>query len=53
MRPVSVYVDTHCTGKISDAEITAPVNMHFDLRRSIYKQTAAYCHFGRGDLNLL
>jgi len=61
--PVSVHVNTEGTGKISDAEITALVNKHFDLRpaaiikhfnlrRPIYKQTAAYGHFGRDDLDL-
>jgi len=62
-RPVSVHVDTHGTGKIADDKIIALVNEHFDLRpagiikrfdlrRPIYKQTAAYGHFGRDDLDL-
>ena len=62
-RPVSVYVDTFGTGKKSDEEIQALVDKHFDLRpaaiirdldlrRPIYKQLAAYGHFGREDLDL-
>ncbi|MCL2604747.1 MAG: methionine adenosyltransferase [Defluviitaleaceae bacterium] len=62
-KPVSVFVDTKGTGKIKDTEITALVNehfdlrpaaiiKHFDLRRPIYKQTAAYGHFGRTDVEL-
>jgi len=62
-RPVSVHVDSHGTGKISDEKISEIVNKifdlrpaaiikHFDLRRPIYKQTAAYGHFGREDLDL-
>lgn len=62
-KPVSVLVNTYGTGKISDEEITVLVNKnfdlrpaaiikHFDLRRPIYKQTAAYGHFGRNDLDL-
>ena len=61
--PVSVMVDTQGTGKLSDFEIGQLVNKHFDLRpdaiinrlqlrRPIYKQTAAYGHFGRPDLDL-
>ena len=61
--PVSVHVDSHGTGKIADDKITEIVNKHFDLRpaaiikhfnlrRPIYKQTAAYGHFGRDDLDL-
>ncbi|MCT4596752.1 MAG: methionine adenosyltransferase [Vallitalea sp.] len=61
--PVSVLVNTHNTGKISDEEITKLVEKHFDLRpaaiindlelrRPIYKQTAAYGHFGRTDIDL-
>lgn len=61
--PVSVYVNTHGTGKISDEAITALIHEHFDLRpaaiiknldlrRPIYSQTAAYGHFGRTDLDL-
>lgn len=62
-KPVSILVNTYGTGKISDEEITALVNKNFDLRpaaiiknfdlrRPIYKQTAAYGHFGRTDLDL-
>jgi S-adenosylmethionine synthetase len=56
--PVSVYVDTQGTGRISDAQISNLVRDHFPmkpkeiidtlkLRRPIYRQTAAYGHFGR------
>ena len=56
--PVSVLVDTKGTGVIPDEELTKMVRHHFeltpagmikalDLRRPIYKQTAAYGHFGR------
>ena len=59
-RPVSVMVDTFGSGKISDEKITEIVNEVFDLRpaaiirdldlrRPIYKATAAYGHFGRND----
>lgn len=62
-RPVSIYVDTFGTGKKSDEEIQQLVNKHFDLRpaaiirdldlrRPIYRQIAAYGHFGREDLDL-
>ena len=62
-KPVSIEVDTFGTGKISDQEITSIVEKVFDLRpgaiirdlelrRSLYRQTAAYGHFGRNDLNL-
>lgn len=62
-RPLSVYVDTFGTGKISDEEIEKLVTIHFDLRpaaiirdldlkRPIYKAIASYGHFGRKDLNL-
>jgi len=62
-RPVSVYVNTEGTGKISDEKISDIVNTnfdlrpasiikYFDLRRPIYKQTASYGHFGRSDLDL-
>lgn len=61
--PLSVYVDTFGTGKLSDEEIEKIVMKHFDLRpgaiidrfnlrRPIYLQTAAYGHFGRDDLDL-
>jgi len=62
-RPVSIFVDTYGTGKISDEKIADLVQRHFDLRpraiiemldlkKPIYKQTAAYGHFGRADLDL-
>lgn len=62
-KPLSIYVDTFGTGKISDEEIEKLVNKHFDLRpaaiirdldlrKPIYKQLAAYGHFGRSDLDL-
>lgn len=61
--PVSVYVNTDGTGIVDDAKITDIVNEVFDLRpaaiiknldlrRPIYKQTAAYGHFGRTDIEL-
>ncbi|MDD3279274.1 MAG: methionine adenosyltransferase [Lachnospiraceae bacterium] len=61
--PTSIQVDTFGTGKLSDHKITEIVRENFDLRpagiikmldlrRPIYKQTAAYGHFGRNDLNL-
>ena len=62
-KPVSIEIDTFGTGKKSEAEIISIVEKVFDLRpgaiirdlelrRPIYKQTAAYGHFGRNDLNL-
>lgn len=62
-RPVSVMVDTFGTGKVDEDVIVELINKHFDLRpagiiktlnlrRPIYRQTAAYGHFGRNDLNL-
>ncbi|MBQ3110249.1 MAG: methionine adenosyltransferase [Clostridia bacterium] len=61
--PVSVRVDTFGTGKLSDDAINAIVLKEFDLRpaaiikrldlrKPIYKQTAAYGHFGRNDVSL-
>jgi S-adenosylmethionine synthetase len=61
--PVSVSVDSFGTGRIEDDRILALVRRHFDLRpaaiirdldllRPIYRQTAAYGHFGRDDLDL-
>ncbi len=61
--PVSIFVDTDGTGCVSDERITEIVNEVFDLRpsaiirdldlrRPIYRQTAAYGHFGRSDLDL-
>ena len=62
-RPTSIYVDTFGTGKLQDEEIAEIIEENFDLRpagiikmldlrRPIYKQTAAYGHFGRLDLDL-
>ncbi len=62
-RPTSVNVDTFGTGKLSDAAFVDLIRENFDLRpagiikmldlrRPIYKQTAAYGHFGRTDLDL-
>lgn len=62
-KPLSIYVETFGTGKISDNEIEELVGRHFDLRpaaiikeldliRPIYKRTAAYGHFGRQDVDL-
>ncbi|HIV25417.1 MAG TPA: methionine adenosyltransferase [Candidatus Scatomonas pullistercoris] len=61
--PTSVQVETFGTGKLSDEKLTEVVRENFDLRpagiikmldlrRPIYKQTAAYGHFGRNDLDL-
>ncbi len=61
--PTSIRVETFGTGKIDDAKINALVHKHFDLRphslvkmldllHPIYKDTAAYGHFGREDLNV-
>ena len=61
--PTSVMVDTFGTGKVSDQKLVEIVRENFDLRpagiikmldlrRPIYKQTAAYGHFGRNDLDL-
>ncbi|MCR4866786.1 MAG: methionine adenosyltransferase [Lachnospiraceae bacterium] len=61
--PTSVRVDTFGTGKLSDEKLVQIVRDNFDLRpagiikmldlrRPIYKQTAAYGHFGRNDLKL-
>ncbi len=62
-QPTSVLVDTFGTGKVSNEALVNAVRDTFDLRpagiikmldlrRPIYKQTAAYGHFGRNDLNL-
>ena len=62
-QPTSVMVDTFGTGKLSDEKLTDIIRENFDLRpagiikmlglrRPIYKQTAAYGHFGRNDLDL-
>jgi S-adenosylmethionine synthetase len=58
--PISVYVDTRGTGKVDDEKIAELVRAHFaltphgiieslDLRRPIFKKTAAYGHFGRNE----
>jgi S-adenosylmethionine synthetase len=62
-RPVSIFVESFGTGKLTNAELAEVVAAHFDLRpaaiieqldlrRPIYRQTAAYGHFGRTDLDL-
>ena len=62
-RPVSIHVETFGTGKIPNEKIVELIEKNFDLRpagiiamldlqRPIYKQTAAYGHFGRNDLDL-
>ncbi|WP_197029788.1 methionine adenosyltransferase [Brevibacillus borstelensis] len=62
-QPVSISVDTFGTGKIAEDQLVTLIRKHFDLRpagiikqldlrRPIYKQTAAYGHFGRNDLNV-
>ncbi len=62
-KPVAIYVDTFGTGKISDEEIAKIVEEKFDTRpaaiidklqsrKPVYKQVAAYGHFGRNDLDL-
>ncbi|WNZ97682.1 methionine adenosyltransferase [Streptococcus iniae] len=61
--PVSVRVDTFGTSRVSESQLEATVRHHFDLRpagiikmldlkRPIYKQTAAYGHMGRTDIDL-
>ena len=62
-QPTSIHIDTFQTGKLSEAELVTLVRENFDLRpagiikmldlrKPIYKQTAAYGHFGRNDLDL-
>ena len=62
-QPTSIMVDTFGTGKVDDEKLVDIIRENFDLRpagiikmldlrRPIYKQTAAYGHFGRNDLNL-
>lgn len=62
-KPVSISVDTFGTGKVSEQKLVEIVRKNFDLRpagiikmldlrRPIYKQTAAYGHFGRTDVDL-
>ena len=61
--PTSIMIDTFGTGKLSDEELVKKIREHFDLRpagiiraldlrRPIYRQTAAYGHFGRTDVDL-
>ena len=61
--PVSILVESYGTGVVSDERLAEIVKAHFDLRpariietldlrRPIYRQTAAYGHFGRTDLDL-
>ena len=63
-QPTSIMVDTFGTGKVADEKLLTAIRENFDLRpagiikmldlrRPIYKQTAAYGHFGRNDLDLL
>ena len=62
-KPLSIFIDTFGTGKVSEDLLVELVNKHFDLRpgaiirdlelrRPIYKQTAAYGHLGRTDIDL-
>jgi S-adenosylmethionine synthetase len=62
-KPVSIMVDSFGTGEVSDEKLAALVATHFDLRpaaiirdldlrRPIYRQVAAYGHFGRTDLDI-
>ena len=62
-QPVSINVDTYGTGKVSEEKLVEVIRKNFDLRpagiikmldlrRPIYKQTAAYGHFGRTDIDL-
>ncbi|GKS14095.1 methionine adenosyltransferase [Paenibacillus chitinolyticus] len=62
-KPVSISIDTFGTGKVSEEKLVELIRKHFDLRpagiikqldlrRPIYKQTAAYGHFGRNDLDV-
>ncbi len=57
-KPLSIYVDTHGTGKVDEAKIEAAlanvmdltprgIRKHLDLNKPIYARTAAYGHFGR------
>ena len=62
-KPVSIAIETFGTNHVDDARIVDMVDKHFDLRpgaiienlklqRPIYKQTAAFGHFGRSDIDL-
>ena len=61
--PISISIETFGTNKIADSTIVSLIDRHFDLRpgaiirdldlrRPIYRQTAAYGHFGRDDVDL-
>ena len=61
--PVSIMVDSYCTGRLPDEKLAEIIRKHFDLRpaaiirdlalrRPIYRQVAAYGHFGRTDIDL-
>ncbi len=63
LKPVSISINTFGTGTVPEEELIAAVRENFDLRpagiiemldlrRPIYKQTAAYGHFGRTDVDL-
>lgn len=62
-KPLSIFIDTFGTGKVSEEKLVELVNKHFDLRpgaiirdlglrKPRYKKVAAYGHFGRNDLDL-
>ncbi|OGT37792.1 MAG: methionine adenosyltransferase [Gammaproteobacteria bacterium RIFCSPHIGHO2_12_FULL_38_14] len=62
-KPIAIYIETFGTGKIPDEKISHLIQEYFDLRpygiinmldllNPIYRQTAAYGHFGRDDINL-
>ena len=62
-QPTSVMINTYGTGRLSDEKLTGIIRENFDLRpagiikmldlrRPIYRQTAAYGHFGRTDVEL-
>lgn len=62
-RPLSIFIDTFGTGKVSEDKLVELVNKHFDLRpgaiirdldlrKPMYKKVAAYGHFGRTDIDL-
>jgi S-adenosylmethionine synthetase len=62
-RPLSISIETFDTGRVPDERILGLIKEHFDLRpaaiietlglrRPIFRQTAAYGHFGRPDLDL-
>jgi S-adenosylmethionine synthetase len=62
-RPLSIFIDTFGTGKVAEAKLVELVEKHFDLRpgaiirdldlkKPIYRQVAAYGHFGRTDIDV-